>query len=217
MNLFNRIFVIVTLALLIPLGAFALIWPAGMLGLMHALADAARAGFFGNFTDVGRFIARLNLAILWVVLLGALLWLEMRRGTSQTIEVARYSGDNTLRISTAAVAEKISESVNALEGVIEAKVKATGRNRAVEVSVDVTASQDTDLVMKAEEVASLTRHIVQTELGLRLAGKPQVSIKAKKGVVRRSLPQLPAAEAPHAPVEEMNTATAQHHERDATP
>ena len=68
-------------------------------------------------------------------------------------------------------------------------VKATGRDRAVEITVDVTATRDTDLVMKADEVAGLTRHIVQSELGLRLAGKPQVFIKAKDGAPRRELPK----------------------------
>jgi len=189
MNAFNRIFVIVVLVVLIPIGAFTLITPAGMLGLLHALADAARANFFYGFTDIGRFITRASLAIIWVALLGALLWLETRRSVSRTIEVARYSGDNTLRISTAAVAEKVAEEVNALSGVIDAKVKATGRDRAVEITVDVTATRDTDLVMKADEVAGLTRHIVQSELGLRLAGKPQVFIKAKDGAPRRELPK----------------------------
>ncbi|MFN3705807.1 MAG: hypothetical protein ACK4WM_07425 [Thermoflexales bacterium] len=196
MHLFNRAFVIVTLVVLIPLGAFTLLWPAGMLSLMHTLADTARITFFAGFTDIGRFITRVSLAIVWVAVLGSLLWLETRRGTSRTIEVARYSGDNTLRISTEAVAEKLSENIHALEGVIHAKVKAKGRDRAVEISVEVTTSRDTDLVMKAEEVANLVRHIVQTELGLRLAGKPQVSIKAKEGVVRRPLP-LPASDLPN--------------------
>jgi preprotein translocase subunit SecG len=194
MNAFNRVFVIVTLVMLLVLGVATLLSPALMLGLAQSTANAIRTGFFANYTDVGRFLARFMLAIGWGLLIGALLWRELRRPGSRTIEVAKYTGGSTIRISTAAVAERVKEEVDAIEGVIDAKVIATGRNKAVELSLDVSAAKGTDLVAKAEEIAQAARHVAQDELGLKLTGKPQVAIEAKQG--KASKPKPPKASLP---------------------
>lgn len=181
MNAFNRIFVVITLSVLLVLGAVTLISPGFILNLMQNTANNIRENVFAGFTDIGRVITRITLAIGWIMLMGLLLWRELRRTSSRTIEVARYTGGNAIRISTAAVAEKVQDAVSAIEGVIDAKVKATGRERAVEIKLDVTATKDTDLVSKAEEIAICTRQVVQDQLGLKLSGKPQVAIQAKEG------------------------------------
>ncbi len=196
MNAFNRILVIILLMMLLVAGAVTLISPAFALGLMRATADSVRANFFAGFTDAGRVITRVILALAWVGFLALLIWAEVRRPGSRTIEVSRYTGGSAIRISTVAVAEKIQEAVSAVGGIIAVKVNATGRNRAVEIKLDVAATKDTDLVQKAEEIATLTRQVVQDQLGLKLVGKPEVAIKAKQGKaltmkpVARNVPPL---------------------------
>lgn len=198
MNTFNRIFVIVALGVLLVLGAFALVTPAGFLALMQSIADWFRGTVFAAYSDTGRVLVRLILAIIWVALIGLLLWWELRRPGSRTIEIARYTGGSTIRIGTEAVQEKVKEQVDAIAGVLESKVRATGRNRAVELSLDVSVTKDVDLVAKAEEVAAVTRQVVQDQLGLKLAGKPQVAIKAKPGkpAIAKPLPIQEPAPAP---------------------
>ncbi|BCX03587.1 MAG: hypothetical protein KatS3mg053_1525 [Candidatus Roseilinea sp.] len=198
MNTFNRVFVIVTLGVLLILGAFALVTPAGFLALMQSIANWFRGTVFAAYSDTGRVLVRLILAIIWIALIGLLLWWEVRRPGSRNIEIARYTGGSTIRISTDAVQEKVKEQVDAIAGVIESKVHATGRNRAVELSLDVSVTKDVDLVAKAEEVAAVTRQVVQDQLGLKLAGKPQVAIKAKAGKLAIPKP-LPAREPAAAP------------------
>jgi hypothetical protein len=202
MNAFNRVFVVAALIALIIAGTITLVSPALTLSLIRNAADSMRAGPFAGFTDVGRVITRFILAIVWIALIGALLWLELRRPGSRTVEIARYTGGNTIRISTDAVAEKIKEEVCAVAGVIDAKVRAIGRNRAVELQLDVSAAKDVDLVAKAEEIATLTRRIAQDELGLKLTGKPQVAIKAKQGkpaqIKQTSKPAFSSIEEPAA-------------------
>lgn len=212
MNAFNRIFVVITLVVLLVAGALTLIAPGFVLNLMQSTADNIRANVFAGFTDVGRVVTRITLAIGWIMLIGLILWRELRRTSSRTIEVARYTGGNAIRISTGAVAEKVQDAVNAIGGVIDAKVKATGRERAVEIRLDVTATKDTDLVSKAEEIAIVTRQVVQDQLGLKLSGKPQVAIQAKDAkpakikALKRNVPALsesaPEPEATN-PVDEM--------------
>ena len=196
MNAFNRIFVIVTLVVLLVIGVVTLVSPAFTLNLARSTADNIRNGFFAGFSDISRVATRITLAIGWLMLILLLLWAEFRRPSSRTIEVARYTGGNAIRISTGAVAEKVQDAVNGISGVIETKVKATGRERAVEIKLDVSATKDTDLVSKAEEIAIVTRQVVQDQLGLKLSGKPQVSIQAKQGkppkikAVQRNAPPL---------------------------
>lgn len=201
MNAFNRIFVIITLAILLVLGAATLISPAFVLNLAQSVADTVRHSFFRAYTDIGRFITRFILAIVWVALLGVLLWLELRRPGSRTIEVARYTGGSAIRISTTAVADKVREEVNALDGVIDTHVQATGRNKAVELKLDVSAAKGVDLVAKAEEIAQVTRRVAQDELGLKLTGKPEVAIQPKSGKPMAAKPPKPtlALETPSAP------------------
>jgi len=55
-----------------------------------------------------------------------------------------------------------------------------------------------DLIAKAEEVAAATRQIVQDQLGLKLAGKPQVAIRAKAGKPTASRPVQEPQPAPAA-------------------
>jgi hypothetical protein len=199
MNAFNRVFVIVALVALLVAGVVTLLSPAFTLSLLQNTANNIRNTFFLGFTDIGRVITRVTLAIGWAMIFGFLLWTQLRRSSSRTIEVARYTGGNAIRISTGAVAEKVQDAVNAVGGVIDAKVKATGRDRAVEIQLDVTATKDTDLVSKAEEIAITTRQVVQDQLGLKLSGKPQVSIRAKEGKppktknVQRNTPALTEA------------------------
>lgn len=196
MNTFNRVFVIVMLGALLVFGAFALVMPAGFLALMQTVANWFRGTVFAAYSDTGRVLVRLILAIIWVALIGLLLWWELRRPGSRTIEIARYTGGSTIRITTEAVQEKVKEQVDTIAGVIESKVRATGRSRAVELSLDVSVTKDVDLVAKAEEVAAITRQVVQDQLGLKLASKPQVAIKAKSGKPAVATPKPAQAQAP---------------------
>ncbi len=198
MNAFNRVFTVIGLIVLLIGGAATLITPAGMLSLLQSIADAARLQLFAGFSDTSRFVARVVLAIAWVLLIGFLLWIELRRPSTATVEVMRYTGGNTIRIRTTDVAERLHDAIIQVADVLDAKVKVIGRNRAVEVKVDVAAARHADLITKAEEIATLTRRVIQEEMGLKLAEKPQVSIRSQdgRGVAMRAKPIAPATPMP---------------------
>jgi hypothetical protein len=191
---FNRIFVLVMLSLLLVLGAFVLIAPAAWLSLMRSIADWFRGTVFVAYSDTGRVLARVLMAVVWAALIGSLIWLELRQGSSRDIEIVHHAGESTIRISTEDVRERVKSQVDAIPGVLGSKVHVIGRDRAVELKLDVTVTKDLDLVAKAEEVALVARQVAQDQLGLRLAGKPQVSIRAKAG----SSPIAPAPARPAA-------------------
>ncbi len=88
---FNRIFVLVMLSLLLVLGAFVLIAPAAWLSLMQSIADWFRGTVFVAYSDTGRVLARVLMAIVWAALIGFLIWLELRQGSSRDIEIVHHA------------------------------------------------------------------------------------------------------------------------------
>lgn len=197
MQTFNRVFVVAALGVLLVLGVFVLVAPAAWLGLMRAIADWFRGTVFVAYSDTGRVLARVLMAMVWAALIGFLIWLELRQGGSRDIEIARHTGESAIRISTDAVRERVKARVDAIPGVLSSKVRVIGRDRAAEMKLDVTVTKDLDLVAKAEEIALAVRQVAQEQLGLKLASKPQVAIRAKAGRPSVAPPTAePAAVAP---------------------
>jgi len=184
MNLFNRIFTIVSLTILLVLGAAALVSPGEVLALMHLAADAARVFVFGSAPDLTRLLVRLLGAVLWIAVIGGLLWLEVRRRPSTMLTVIRRDGGAMIQVSARTVEARIDEAVDALPGVIAAQTTARPRSKGVEIAIDVRATHATDPVARASEAAEVVRSIVQGELGLRLAGDPQISVRTTAGVAK---------------------------------
>jgi hypothetical protein len=170
MKLFNRIFTIVSLLVLSVLVLGALFIPAPTLTLFMTSLIAALP------TDPS---LRALIALVFLVIVVFVLWLELRRPGSRTVEVVRSTGGR-IRITTAHVEQRIAETVDAMSGVIQTKVHIQERDNAVIARIDVVAAQNLDLVTKGEDVAAKIREVVQDELGLKLAGKPQITIKASK-------------------------------------
>jgi hypothetical protein len=170
MKLFNRIFTIVSLLVLSVLVLGALFIPASMLIPLLTNLIAALP------TDAS---LRALIALVFLVIVVFVLWLELRRPGARTVEVVRSTGGR-IRITTAHVEQRIAETVDAMSGVIQTKVHIQERDNAVIARIDVVAAQNLDLVTKGEDVAAKIREVVQDELGLKLAGKPQITIKASK-------------------------------------
>ncbi len=183
MNLFNRIFTILSLLVLTVLVLGVLLVPPNLLssslttflGLVNTLQSALRA--------------LISLVFLAVVLF--LLWLDLRRTSGRTVEVARSTGGR-IHITTSHVEERIAEQVDAMSGVIQAKVKVNERDNGVVARIDVLTAPNLDLVTKGEDIAAKTREVVQDQLGLKMSGKPHIIIKASKPKPITTAPANPA-------------------------
>lgn len=179
MNLFNRVFTIVTILVLTILGLGVIFLPDSMLALTTTLLDITK-----SLSAAG---IRALIGLLFLVLMFFLLWLELRRPGSRTVEVARSTGGR-IRITTLHVEERIAQQVDALSGVIAARVRVNERDNAVVAHLDVQASPDVDLIAKGEEIAAITRIAVQDQLGLKLYGKPEITLKSAKSKVVSGTP-----------------------------
>jgi hypothetical protein len=195
MNTFNRIFTIVGLVILILAGALALLAPAAFLALLGNLANAIHAGPLGGMSDVGRFLVRLLIAVVYVGALGSLVWLQFRGFGGRTVEVQRSTGGR-IRLTTRDLEQRIQQQVNAISGVVSSRVRVSERDNAVVAQLEVEAMPELDPVAKGEEVAVNTRLVVQDQLGVKLAGKPQVTVRSARLTRPKEKPASPVRRYP---------------------
>ena len=187
MNTFNRAFTLAGLILLTIFGAATLVAPAMMLNFIDGAAAFFHTSVFGGMTDFARVLVRILAAVIFVAILLALVWLEIRGPASRTVEVARATGGR-IRLTTRDLEEQIRQRVDAISGVLHVKARVTERDNAVVASLDVEAAADTDLVGKAEEVAAIARNVIQDQYGVKLFNKPQVTIKAARAALKPPKP-----------------------------
>lgn len=179
MNLFNRVFTILSLVVLVILGAASLATPALVLQFVNDSASYFHTIVFAGMSDVGRMTVRILLAIVFAAVAVTLVWLETRRGGSRHVDVAKSTGGQ-IRIHTSDVEERLSQQVDAISGILSCRVHVTERDRAVVARLDVLAAPGTDLMQKGEEVSAITRIVVQDQLGLKLKDRPLVTMKSSK-------------------------------------
>lgn len=184
MNIFNRIFTIVGLAVLLALGAAVLLAPGQMLAWAHAAANSMRIQLFPGWADLTRMLVRVAAAIVWVAAISGLLWLELRRPPARMLTVVRRDGGAAIQVAASTVESRIDDAVDGLPGVIATHTTVRPRSKGVDVNVDVRATRETDPVSRAAEAAELVRGIVQNDLGLRLAGDPQIAVRTSAGVAK---------------------------------
>jgi len=170
MNIFNRIFTIITIFILTIVGLAVVVLPANLQvasGSVLAAVESIQVSL------------RFAVALVFIIVMFLLLWLELRRAGSKTVEVARSTGSR-IRITTSHVEERLTQQIDALGGVISSRVKVGERDNQVVTQVEVVSSPGLDIIAKGEEIAAIVRVTVTDQLGLKLFGKPQITIKAGK-------------------------------------
>jgi hypothetical protein len=96
-----------------------------------------------------------------------LLWLEVRRTTSDSIRISQISGGEA-HLSTQAVAQSLIYYLNALPGVVRVRPRLAAQGQAVNVRLDVETTPDVDVRSKTEEITSTARTVIEQKLGLKL-------------------------------------------------
>lgn len=176
MNRFNRIFTIVALVFLTIFGAATLLVPEALAGLIISTGQSVNN--ISGGTPVAQWAVRILLTLVFVGIMGLLLWMELRQSGVRSILVMRSTGSGKLRVSVKAIGDRVKEGVNGLSGVISADVLVNARKNALALKLDVLTSHGTDLVVKGEEIVGTVRNIVQEQLGLKLFAKPDITLKA---------------------------------------
>ena len=178
MNIFNRFLAVIGLIIIALVGAFALIFPSWTLAFMHSAADIGH-NLFGETTWVLRQIIRTIAAILFLGLMGLLIWLELRQPNQKTVEVTNASGGR-VRVASNDIQQRLTREVENLNGVISAKVTVSARNKGIHTQTDAVIMPDADGAGKGDEIAQTIRSIAEQQIGVKLLTKPQVNVKIGK-------------------------------------
>ncbi|HQV29486.1 MAG TPA: hypothetical protein PLG23_13500 [Thermoflexales bacterium] len=179
MNIFNKIFAIVTLIIGFVTGLIAILFPQTALAAINGLAAGFHTSFFPGTDGLARVAARAPLAITFALLVGGLLYLELRKPRSSTIEVSKATGGK-VRVTTASVEKKLLDGVNAMPDVISAKVRVSTRGPSLTAYIEAVTPDTVDVLAKGDEIAAGVRAIAQDQLGLKMQDKPHVMIKPTK-------------------------------------
>lgn len=179
MNIFNKIFAIVTLIIGFVTGLVAILFPQTALAAVNGMAASFHTSFFPGTDGLARFAARAPLAITFALVIGGLLYLELRPPRSNTIEVSKATGGK-VRVTTASVEKKILDGVKAMPDVLSARVRVSTRGPSLTAHIEAVTPDTVDVLAKGDEIAAGVRAIAQDQLGLKMQDKPHVMIKPTK-------------------------------------
>ena len=189
MNAFNRFLIVILLCVGAVIGALALISPPTVIWGIQWLANAGH-DLLGELQPGLRLLVRLAVAVLFLCLMGLMLWLEMRRPNAKSVEVQRAQGGR-IRLGVGDVQQRISENVEAISGVISARVKVIARNKGVGAEIEAVTAPGMDPIAKGEEIAETARTVVENQLGLKMSVKPHVTVKVGKQRAVKMKPVTP--------------------------
>lgn len=160
MNVFNRVFAMVTYLVLIALAILVLVAPREIVDSLYtwlALLNDSPLGV----------AARVALAALVILLALMGLYYETRRPPRNRVLVGRIEGA-IAELSVDAIAQRLRREALTLPGVSTVQTVVTPRRNEVDVRLTVSTDPDIDVPAKAAEVARLARENLEGRMGLRV-------------------------------------------------
>ena len=174
MNTFNRVVIVILLLILIPLLSMVFVIPHSVLTNTGAWMQE-----WGKQLWSMRPLFRLPIGIILALLFDALaifiIYLEVRR-TERFITVQNVAGGN-VTISEGSIVQQINKQLRSFPAVKKVTPQVKGNRKGVKTAIDVLVADGTDVPALASELAEVVKSVVETDLGLKLVGAPQVRIK----------------------------------------
>ncbi len=172
MNVFNRIVMVVAIIFLLVFIAVLMVFDLQVIAQARASLDAFEAGLYdGQFSMLFLIICG---GMLFVLLI--LLWLEMRRPRRKTVRIKAASGGDA-QMGIQSVSQSLDYRIDELAGVRKVQSHITSRGRDVDVSIDLGTSPSVNIPVLTDQIISLCRDIVETQLGIKIHGPVKVNIR----------------------------------------
>jgi len=178
-NTFNRIVMILLILAVFLVVTIGLFVPAESLIVVRGVADNTLSTMNRVRPEfVVPFRALLILCAVFIdALLIGLLLLQVRGPAKHAIRVQRVEG-GLVSVTAESLVEQLQYHIDQLADVISVKARVAPRSGGVDVEVRLETGAGANVPEKAEQVLVITRQVVEDKLGLKLAGKPRVSIHA---------------------------------------
>jgi hypothetical protein len=115
-----------------------------------------------------------------------LILLEYPRSTARRLRIQSVQGVEVLMTSDA-ITQQLEYSLDALTDVIKvrAQVVSAGKEKGVDVFVDLWTTADADVKGKTEEAAGVARQVIEDKLGLKV-GKVQIKLDQMKAPAKKT-------------------------------
>jgi nitrogen fixation protein FixH len=178
MNVFNRLVVIVLLVVsMIVLPVVLVLVPARPdIVIIIGQQSLSWLTAVGGQNQLRFVVAGALSAVLTFVVCGLLLWLELRRPHGKVARVQKVSGEEA-KVTTDSIARRLAYNIDQLADVISVKPKVVARGKGVHVRLNVETGPEIDVPAKTEEISKVAREVIEERMGLKLAGKLEISIK----------------------------------------
>lgn len=165
-----------------------------------------RLGDFVEFLDANRDTAGrliITLAALAAAIVGLLVIVIELAPEEQPKELRVEQAGATTIVPADALRRRLEEALAELEEVEAAKSQVSTRGRGIATQLNLSITPGTNVAAVTQEAARVVVDIIQSELGLPLAGLPTVRINFASGrePVASSVSRPPAAEAERPPEE----------------
>jgi hypothetical protein len=185
MNLFNRVFVVLLLVLLIPVLVLVILagtFPGVLVGsLRQGLAAWESPSLAMQVTAI------VVAAVLLVVDL-ALLFLEFRRPGPQTVRLLHVANGEA-GLTTSSIEQRLTQAIHQVPDVVKVSPTVIGKRKGVEVVLNLETSPEVDVPAKTDEVVAVTRDVVEHKMGLALLKvKVNLRLAGPPGARRRPQP-----------------------------
>ncbi len=193
LNTLNRVvIVILCLVLMVALTAL-LIAPSMILGsLGRWMVDWG--DYFQRQDTWLRLGIGVAIAAVVDIILAIIIYLEVRRGRVRFIRVQQVAG-GMANISTDSVTELLEHRLDTQSGVIQVDPSIRARGNRVEAKVAVGVARGTNVPEIANQLIKTIQTVLTDELGLQIAGQPEVRVTVleQKGERPQAAPPPPAA------------------------
>jgi hypothetical protein len=173
-NTFNRVVVVIlALVLILSLTALFLIPQIILRDLGEWIMGWGR--YLGSVRPWVRIVVGVLLAAIVDVVLALLIYFELRRTRKRFIRVQQVSG-GMANISTESVTQLLEHKLDPEPGVIQVSPHVKAKGNRVAATVDVGVTPDADVPETASRLIRITQAVLTEELGLRIAGQPEVRV-----------------------------------------
>jgi hypothetical protein len=175
MNLFNRIVVILLLVVSIPVLTVVLVVPQNV--LVNLGDQMMSFGYSVNNIQPSwlRLAGGILIALIWDALAVFLIFREIKSKRKRYISVKEVSG-GMAKINPDSIRQQLEYAIDPLPGIIKVKPKVTAKRDKVRAEAEVTVNATSDVPELATKLVNVIRRVLTTELGLQVAGDPQVRI-----------------------------------------
>jgi hypothetical protein len=185
MNLINRLLIVLELLVVIVLSPILIVLLLVSRSTLQTLVGPPLTTLSQSAANPAQVICVGILTLLFAFAI-LLILLEYPRSTSKRLRIQSVQGVEVL-MSSDAIMQQLEYSLDALTDVIKvrAQVVSAGKDKGVDVFVELWTTADADVKAKTEESAGVARHVIEDKLGLKV-GKVQIKLDQVKAPAKKS-------------------------------